>query len=149
MPILVRSRQRCASGAKIAPLLDEWFRWRLRAIVWKEQGLPAAPQSDVARDRHGSEWPACVLVDVTGTTAERHHSSVIDRLRQRFAIGRACVVADRSMINTAAIAGLEERKLKYIPGVRERGSREVSGFVLNIAKPFVPLHIPRDRRNTE
>jgi hypothetical protein len=39
---------------------------------------------------------------------------VIDRLRQRIAIGRVCVVADRGMISTATIAGLEERKLEYI-----------------------------------
>jgi transposase len=34
---------------------------------------------------------------------------VIDRLRQRFAIGRVCVVADRGMISDATIAGLEQR----------------------------------------
>ena len=74
---------------------------------------------------------------------------VIDRLRQRFAIGRICVVADRGMISTATIAGLEERKLEYILGVRERNNKEVSEFVLNDRKPFVPLYIPRDRRDTE
>jgi Transposase DDE domain len=74
---------------------------------------------------------------------------VIDRLRRRFAIGRICVVADRGMISTATIAGLEERKLDYILGVRERNSKEVSEFVLNDRKSFVPLHIPRDRRDTE
>jgi transposase len=47
---------------------------------------------------------------------------VIDRLRQRFSIGRVCVVADRGMISAAAIAGLEERKLEYILGARERSS---------------------------
>ena len=74
---------------------------------------------------------------------------VIDRLRQRFAIGRVCVVADRGMISNATIAGLEERKLEYILGVRERNNKEVSEFVLNDRKPFVPLLIPRDRRDTE
>jgi hypothetical protein len=74
---------------------------------------------------------------------------IIDRLRRRFAIGRICVVADRGMISTATIAGLEERKLEYILGVRERNNKEVSEFVLNDRKPFVPLHIPRDRRDTE
>ena len=75
---------------------------------------------------------------------------VIDRLRQRFAIGRVCVVADRGMISNATIAGLEERKLEYILGVRERNTKEVFELVLNDRKPFVPLHIPRDhRRDTE
>jgi transposase len=74
---------------------------------------------------------------------------VIDRLRRRFAIGRIGVMADRGMISTATIAGLEERKLEYILGVRERNNKEASEFVLNDRKPFVPLHIPRDRRDTE
>jgi Transposase DDE domain len=75
---------------------------------------------------------------------------VIDRLRQRFAIGRVCVVADRGMISDATIAGLEERKLDYILGVRERNTKEVYEVVLNDRKPFVPLVIPRgQRRDTE
>jgi hypothetical protein len=71
---------------------------------------------------------------------------VIDRLRRRFAIGRVCVVADRGMISDATIAGLEERKLEYILGVRERNSKEVYEVVLNDRKPSVPLVIPRSRR---
>jgi transposase len=70
---------------------------------------------------------------------------VIDRLRQRFAIGQVCVVADRGMISDATIAGLEERKLEYILGVRERSSKEVYEVVLNDPKPSV-LVIPRPRR---
>jgi transposase len=71
---------------------------------------------------------------------------VIDRLRSRFAIGRVCVVADRGMISDATIAGLEERKLDYILGVRERSSKEVHEVVLNDPEPSVPLVIPRGRR---
>jgi hypothetical protein len=37
------------------------------------------------------------------------------RLRERFHIGRVCVVADRGMISAATIAALE-RKLEYILG---------------------------------
>jgi DDE family transposase len=74
---------------------------------------------------------------------------VIDRLRQRFAIGRVCVVADRGMISAATIAGLEERKLEYILGVRERNTKEVYEIVLKDPQPFVPLLIPRERRDTE
>jgi hypothetical protein len=71
---------------------------------------------------------------------------VIDRLRQRFAIGRVCVVADRGMISAAAIAGLEERGLEYILGCRERSSKEVYELVLKDPKPSTPLVIPRARR---
>jgi hypothetical protein len=70
----------------------------------------------------------------------------IDRLRRRFAIGRVCVVADRGMISEATIAGLEQRKLEYILGVRERSSKEVYEVVLADPKPSVPLVIPRGRR---
>jgi len=87
-------------------------------------------------------WPGNTA-DVTTLLA------VVDRLRQRFAIGRVCVVADRGMISAATIAGLEERKLEYILGVRERNTKEVYDVVLKDQKPFVPLLIPRERRDTE
>jgi hypothetical protein len=88
-------------------------------------------------------WPGNTA-DVTTLLA------VVDRLRRRFAIGRVCVVADRGMISDATIAGLEERKLEYILGVRERNTKEVYEVVLNDRKPFVPLLIPRvGRRDTE
>lgn len=87
-------------------------------------------------------WPGNTA-DVTTLLA------VIDRLRQRFAIGRVCVVADRGMISDKTITGLEERKLEYILGVRERNTKEVYDVVLNDKKPFVPLLIPRERCDTE
>ena len=75
---------------------------------------------------------------------------VIDRLRQRFSIGRVCVVADRGMISAQTIASLEQRGLEYILGVRERSSKEVQEVVLNDPAPSVSLVIPRrGRRDTE
>ena len=75
---------------------------------------------------------------------------VIDRLRQRFSIGRVCVVADRGMISAQTIASLEERGLEYILGVRERSSKEVQEVVLNDPAASVSLVIPRrGRRDTE
>src|SRR5229473_1544679 len=71
---------------------------------------------------------------------------VIDRLRQRFAIGKVCVVADRGMISAETIADLEARGLEYILGERERSSKEVRQIVLNDAKPSVPLTIRRGSR---
>jgi DDE family transposase len=68
---------------------------------------------------------------------------VVDRLRARFGVGRICVVADRGMISTATIAALEERKLEYILGVRERSSAEVRTTVIDDQTPFVPLVVPR------
>jgi hypothetical protein len=71
---------------------------------------------------------------------------VIDRLRNRFAIERVCVVADRGMISAATIAALEQRGLEYILGVRERSSKEVREVVMGDQTPSVPLMIPRNGR---
>lgn len=90
--------------------------------------------------------PVCSEMWPGNTTDVTTLLPVVDRLRQRFAIGRVCVVADRGMISAEAIAGLEERGLEYILGVRERSSKEVYEVVLNDPAPSVPLVIPRPRR---
>lgn len=64
---------------------------------------------------------------------------VIDRLQQRFSVGRVCIVADRGTISAGTIAALEARGLFYILGVRERTDKLVRDVVLNDAAPFVPL----------
>lgn len=74
---------------------------------------------------------------------------VVDRLRQRFAIGRVCVVADRGMISTATIRALEDRRLEYILGARERSSAVIREVVLNDEAPFTPLLIERARGETQ
>ena len=73
---------------------------------------------------------------------------MVDRLRKRF-IGRVCVVADRGMISAATIAGLEERKLEYILGARERSDAVVRKIVLENDDLFVPSSPRRkaERRN--
>src|ERR1700731_2695900 len=68
---------------------------------------------------------------------------VVDRLRARFSVGRIGVVADRGMISAQSIAALEERKLEYVLGVRERSSAEVRRTVIDDQTPFVPLVVPR------
>ena len=73
---------------------------------------------------------------------------VIDRLRHRFGIARACIVADRGMIAEATIAALDERGLEYVLGVRERTDARVR-TVLDDARPFTPLLIERSRGETQ
>jgi hypothetical protein len=70
---------------------------------------------------------------------------VVDRLRQRFAIARMCVVADRGMISEETMAALEKRGIEYILGARERADKEVREIVLADRKPMVALAIPRAR----
>ena len=74
---------------------------------------------------------------------------VVDRLQRRFSIGRVCVVADRGMISAATIAGLEERKLDYILGARERSDAVVRKLVLENDDPFVPLLVERKAGETQ
>ena len=68
---------------------------------------------------------------------------VVDRLRERFAIGRVCVVADRGMISQPTIDALEQRGLEYVLGTRERTDRLVRQIVLEDERPFTPLCVPR------
>ncbi|TGY90630.1 IS1634 family transposase [Marinicauda algicola] len=74
---------------------------------------------------------------------------VVDRLRTRFQVGRICVVADRGMISAATIEALEERRLEYILGVRERSSALVRKVVLADKRPFTPLLVERARGETQ
>lgn len=74
---------------------------------------------------------------------------IIDRLRERFGIGRVCVVADRGMISKETLAALEARGLDYILGARERSSTTVREVVLADDKPFVPLLIDRQKGETQ
>ena len=74
---------------------------------------------------------------------------VVERLRTRFGIGRACVVADRGMISAATIAGLEAQGIDYILGVRERSTAEVRTTVIDDEGVAVPLTIPRQKGETD
>jgi transposase len=74
---------------------------------------------------------------------------VVERLRGRFGVERACVVADRGMISAATITALEARKIDYILGARERSSKEVRETVLHDDGAAVPLTIPRQKGATD
>jgi hypothetical protein len=74
---------------------------------------------------------------------------IIDRLKERFGIRRVCVVADRGMISATTIAALEERKLEYILGARERSTKLVREVVLADQAPFVPLAVTKRGKTTE
>ena len=93
----------------------------------------------------GSGSPICTEM-WPGNTADAEPCCCtrwIDQLGQRFGIGRVCIVADRGMISAETIAGLEQRKLDYILGARERSDALVRKIVLANEGPFVPLLIER------
>ena len=97
----------------------------------------------------GDGRPVCSEIWPGNTAGFTALVPVIDRLRQRFAIGRVCIVADRGMISTETIAALEARGLLYILGVRERTDKLVRDVVLNDAAPFVPLIVEKRGRDIE
>ena len=97
----------------------------------------------------GEGWPICTEMWPGNTADVATLLNVIDRLRQRFAVRRVCVVADRGMISAATIAGLEERGLEYILGARERSDAVAKAIVLKNEDPFVPLLIERKRGETQ
>jgi hypothetical protein len=74
---------------------------------------------------------------------------VVSRLKERFGIARACVVADRGMISAKTIADMEAAGVEYILGARERSTREVYEDVMRDAGATVPLAIPRQKGETQ
>ena len=61
---------------------------------------------------------------------------VIERIRERFQVGQFCVVADRGMISSETLEGLEQRKIPYILGARMRRVKEIREEVLSRAGRF-------------
>ena len=97
----------------------------------------------------GNGRPICTEMWPGATADVTTLLPVVDRLRQRFSIGRVCVVADRGMISAATIEGLEARKLEYILGARERSDAIVRKIVLENDAPFVPLLLERKAGETQ
>lgn len=70
---------------------------------------------------------------------------VVDRIRQRFHIRRACVVADRGMICADTVEELEETGRPYILGARLRQQKEVRDEVLADKGRFQVVHEERQK----
>lgn len=76
--------------------------------------------------------PLCCEMWPGNTTDVKTFLSVVDRIRQRFAVRELCVVADGGMISQEVIEGLDAAKppVRYILGVRMRRQKEVTHKVL-------------------
>ncbi|WP_236656132.1 IS1634 family transposase [Acidiphilium sp. C61] len=93
--------------------------------------------------------PICTEM-VPGNTADvKILMPVVTRLRERFGITRACVVADRGMISADTIAALEALGVEYILGARERTSRVIRDVVLKDKAAMVPLVLDRQHGETQ
>jgi Transposase DDE domain len=83
----------------------------------------------------GDGRPVCTEMWPGNTADTGSLVPVVDRLRQRFSIGRVCIVADRGMISADTIAELEARGLLYLLGIRERTDKLVRELVLDDPGP--------------
>lgn len=92
---------------------------------------PDLKQMVVGMILDGDGRPVCCEMWPGNTTDVTTLIPVVDRLERRFRIGRVCVVADRGMISQKTIEALEDRKLEYILGARQRSQKEVSEEVLS------------------
>jgi len=120
----------------------------LGAHGYSKDHRPDLKQMILAVVVDGEGRPICTEMMPGNTADVSVLVPVIDRLRHRFGITRACVVADRGMISEATIAALDERGLEYVLGVRERTDGRVR-TVLNDVRPFTPLLIERARGETQ
>jgi transposase len=77
--------------------------------------------------------PVCCEMWPGNTTDVTTLIPVIERIRNRFHIGRVCIVADRGMISAKTVRALEEpnRDIDYILGARMRKVKEISDQVLS------------------
>ncbi|MGE5769197.1 MAG: IS1634 family transposase [Betaproteobacteria bacterium] len=90
----------------------------------------------LAVDRHG--WPVAWEI-FPGNTADRPaFEAMVAKLRERFCIGRVCVVADRGMIARDTLAYLtgHDTPWDYILGCRLRTDKTVRDGVLADTRPF-------------
>jgi len=78
-------------------------------------------------------WPGNTA-DVTSTIP------IVTRLKERFGVGRFCIVADRGMISQATMLALEKENLSYILGVRMRLVKEVRTEVLLDDAPYEEVY---------
>jgi transposase len=84
--------------------------------------------------------PLCCELWPGNTTDVKTLLPVTDRIRSRFEVGEFCIVADRGMISSTTIKGIEERKVSYILGCRMRKVKEISHEVLSRAGRFKEVY---------
>jgi hypothetical protein len=77
-------------------------------------------------------YPVCCEMWPGNTTDVKALVPIVDRMRERFHVGRVCIVADRGMVSSRTVDELEERGWLYILGARMR-TVEVRDEVLSRA----------------
>ena len=89
----------------------------------------------------GQGRPVCCELWPGNTTDVKTLLPIVERLRQRFAIGSVCVTADRGMISQDTLAQLERLDgVTYILGARMRRNKEVNEDVLSRGGRYQEVH---------
>jgi transposase len=84
--------------------------------------------------------PVCCEMWQGNATDVKSLVPVMERLRNRFAIGQICIVADRGMISKDVLTYLEGKQIPYILGSRMRKTKEVKEQVLSRAGRYREVH---------
>lgn len=108
---------------------------------------PEAPQMVVGMILDNQGNPVCSEMWPGNTADVASLIPVATRLKERFGIGRICIVADRGMISEETIAALEAMEWEYILGVRMRRCTDVSIEILGRAGRFEQVH--EERKNAK
>lgn len=110
---------------------------------------PDLPQMVVAVVLDGEGMPLCCEMWPGNTTDVKTLLPVVERLRARFRIGQACIVADRGMISRDILSQLDEPDCvrPYILGVRLRAVKAVRLQVLGRAGRYRQVRDGEDGRD--
>lgn len=114
----------------------------LRRRGYSRDRMPDQPQVVICLAVDKSGWPIAWDI-LPGSTADTPaFVPMINKLRQRFRIGRVIVVADRGMISKDTLALLQDSQtmpFDYILGCRMRQQKEVTDEVLSRAGRYQAL----------
>lgn len=90
----------------------------------------------------GEGRPICCEVWPGNTADVKTLIPVIDRIRNRFQIGRVCIVSDRGLISAQTLRALEDpgRDIGYILGARMRKVNQVKREVLSRAGRYKEIY---------
>ena len=119
--------------------LGEWQE-RMNALIERLTSDVPSDVADRTTEQH-ARWLLAHTLSV-GVASVRTSQSAPRWRRRTWA-------RDRGMIPAETIAGLEERKLEYILGARERSDAVVRKIVLDNDDPFVPLLVERKTGETQ
>ena len=109
---------------------------------------PDLKQMVVGAVLDSSGTPICCELWPGNTTDVKSLLPIVKRLRERFHVGRVCIVADRGMIDKKVLEALEngtDVQADYILGARMRSAKEVRDEVLARPGRYRVVHPEREK----